>query len=84
MNRTAASLLALVVVASGCSRAPETASTESIAPVPLAQLPAIDAGRILEHTRTLSSDAFEGRAPGTAGEERTVQYLTEQFKALGL
>jgi Zn-dependent M28 family amino/carboxypeptidase len=84
MNRTAASLLALVVVASGCSREPETASTESIVPVPLAQLPAIDADRILEHTRTLSSDAFEGRAPGTAGEERTVQYLTEQFKALGL
>src|SRR5690606_41079878 len=31
-----------------------------------------------------SSDEFEGRAPGGVGEERTIQYLTEQFRALGL
>ncbi len=84
MKCIAASLLVLVVLASGCNREPQTAATASTTPVPLAQLPAIDAERLLEHTRTLSSDAFEGRAPGTAGEERTVQYLTEQFKALGL
>jgi Zn-dependent M28 family amino/carboxypeptidase len=39
---------------------------------------------ILSHIRILASDAFEGRAPGTAGEDSTVQYLTAQFKALGL
>ncbi len=32
----------------------------------------------------LSSDAFEGRAPSTAGEDKTVAYLIEQFKAAGL
>ena len=32
----------------------------------------------------LSSDAYEGRAPGTEGEERTVRYLEEQFRAAGL
>jgi Zn-dependent M28 family amino/carboxypeptidase len=32
----------------------------------------------------LSSDEFEGRAPGTPGEERTVQYLTAEFQKLGL
>jgi Zn-dependent M28 family amino/carboxypeptidase len=37
-----------------------------------------------EMTRTLASDAFQGRAPGTAGEDKTVPYLIEQFKAAGL
>jgi hypothetical protein len=34
--------------------------------------------------KTLASDAFEGRAPGTPGEARTVDYLIGRFKALGL
>jgi Zn-dependent M28 family amino/carboxypeptidase len=37
-----------------------------------------------EHTRVLASDEFEGRAPSSRGEELTIQYLTEQFSALGL
>lgn len=44
----------------------------------------ISAERISEMTRTLASEPFEGRAMGTAGEERTVRYLIEQFEALGL
>ncbi len=47
-------------------------------------LPAIDTDRISEITRTLASDEFEGRAPGTAGEERTIAYLVEQLEAAGL
>ncbi|MEQ1510630.1 MAG: M28 family metallopeptidase [Sphingopyxis sp.] len=35
-------------------------------------------------TTMLSSDAFEGRSPGTAGEALTVNYLIEQFRAAGL
>lgn len=35
-------------------------------------------------TQTLSSDAFEGRAPTTPGEEKTVAYIAEQFAAAGL
>jgi Zn-dependent M28 family amino/carboxypeptidase len=46
--------------------------------------PAIDAAAVLRHATVLSSDAFEGRAPATRGEERTVAYLVEQFKAMGL
>lgn len=42
-----------------------------------------DAG-LLAHIETLSSDEFEGRAPGTRGEELTVAYLIEQFQSLGL
>jgi hypothetical protein len=39
---------------------------------------------LLGHIRVLASDAFEGRAPGTPGEEKTVAYLTGQFRAMGL
>jgi Zn-dependent M28 family amino/carboxypeptidase len=44
----------------------------------------IDPARLLSHIKVLSSDEFEGRAPGTAGETAAVNYVTEQFKALGL
>src|SRR5262245_15876349 len=49
--------------------------------------PALDSFKsdeLLQHIKTLASDEFEGRAPGTKGEELTVNYLTEQFKRLGL
>ena len=39
---------------------------------------------LLAATRVLSSDDFEGRAPGSAGEDKTIAYLTEQFSSLGL
>lgn len=44
----------------------------------------IDGERITRAVQTLTSDFFEGRAPGTRGEERTVGYLIGQFEALGL
>lgn len=34
--------------------------------------------------RVLSSDEFEGRAPATPGEEKTVRYLEKRFMELGL
>ncbi len=47
-------------------------------------VPAISAASILARTRVLASDEFEGRAPGSAGEEKTVAYLVSEFKKLGL
>ncbi len=44
----------------------------------------IDPQALSRHVRVLASDEFEGRAPASPGEERTVQYLIEQFKASGL
>jgi len=46
--------------------------------------PAISSANILAHTKVLSSDEFEGRAPGTPGEEKSVAYLVGEFKKLGL
>ena len=49
--------------------------------------PALDAitpDGLLAHVKILASDEFEGRAPGSKGEELSVDYITKQFKALGL
>jgi Zn-dependent M28 family amino/carboxypeptidase len=52
-----------------------------VTPLPAAD---ISAARILARTKVLSSDEFEGRAPGSAGEEKTIAYLAGEFKKLGL
>jgi Zn-dependent M28 family amino/carboxypeptidase len=44
----------------------------------------IDETAFRNHLRILASDDFEGRKPGTPGEEKTVAYLVEQFHKLGL
>jgi Zn-dependent M28 family amino/carboxypeptidase len=83
MKRTIA-VFAVVVVAAwgsaGCGG--------GTAPAPKAGaavgFPAVDGNAVLEHTKVLASDEFEGRAPGTHGEELTVAYITEQFKKAGL
>src|SRR5260221_4202771 len=40
----------------------------------------ISAERLLAHIRILASDEFEGRGPGSRGEEKTVEYLITQFR----
>jgi len=49
-----------------------------------ADTPHVDMQRMSEITRVLASDDFQGRAPGTPGEAKTIPYLIEQFKAAGL
>ncbi|WP_295958080.1 M28 family metallopeptidase, partial [uncultured Xanthomonas sp.] len=70
MKRPIVSLLALAL--SGASLA---------APPPA---PTFDTKRLSADVKTLASDAYEGRAPGSAGEEKTVAYLSAQFQAAGL
>lgn len=47
-------------------------------------LEAITPDGLLAHIKVLASDEFEGRAPGSKGEELTVKYITDQFKKIGL
>jgi Zn-dependent M28 family amino/carboxypeptidase len=52
-------------------------------------IPAVEPGELSEATmiditRELSSDAYDGRMPGTEGEAKTVALLTERFEAAGL
>jgi Zn-dependent M28 family amino/carboxypeptidase len=44
----------------------------------------VDMQRMSEITKVLASDEFQGRAPGTPGEDKTIPYLIAQFKAAGL
>lgn len=44
----------------------------------------IDPDRLNTLTRELASDHFEGRGPVTVGEDRTIEWLVQQFSALGL
>jgi len=44
----------------------------------------IDEAGFMQHVNTLASDEFEGRAPSTPGGQKTVEYLENQFKQLGL
>jgi Zn-dependent M28 family amino/carboxypeptidase len=54
-----------------------------IPPAPVAA-PAFDAARLSDHIRILGSDEFEGRAPNSPGETKTVAYLVDQFAKAGL
>ncbi|WP_460638052.1 M28 family metallopeptidase [Larkinella harenae] len=45
---------------------------------------AIDGKAFTRHIQVLASDAYEGRKPGTVGEEKTVQYLKTEFQRMGL
>jgi len=83
-------LLLVAVAVSACGNAPAPPRAESPAPpvvpaqkVPIGQLPDIDIAALLAHTKVLSSDEFQGRAPGTVGEEKSVAYLVDQFKKAG-
>jgi Zn-dependent M28 family amino/carboxypeptidase len=61
------------------------AATAILLTAPLAaQSPLFDTARLSQHVQTLGSDAYEGRAPNTPAERKTVDYLIDQFKAAGL
>jgi Zn-dependent M28 family amino/carboxypeptidase len=78
MNRQLRLTLGLTaMVAASAALASLTQAAEPV-------FPAIDGNAVLEHTKVLASDAFEGRAPGTRGEDLTVAYLTEHLRKIGL
>ena len=49
-----------------------------------AQTAQFDPARLSQHVQILGADDFEGRAPATPGETKTVAYLTDQFAKAGL
>jgi Zn-dependent M28 family amino/carboxypeptidase len=60
------------------------AAAHAGAQVPARANAAITEAGLLGHIKVLASDQFEGRAPGTPGEARSVAYIEQQFKKLGL
>ena len=63
-----------LLLAAACATAPAERQEGTVAG------PAISEATLKTATQILSSDAFEGRAPTTAGEEKSVRYLAEQFE----
>ncbi len=68
--------LVLLVLLAACSQD----SQPSLQPA----LDAITSQSLLDEIKTLSSDEFEGRKPGSPGEEKTVAYMQREFQQIGL
>jgi Zn-dependent M28 family amino/carboxypeptidase len=81
--KRAAAGVGVALLSAACSSTPATPPPPP-SPTPLAELPQVDADQVLAHIKVLSSDEYEGRLPGTKGEDLTVAYLTDQFKQIGL
>ena len=73
----ASAALALLLAFPACSTVPEPSPPE-------AAEKSFSGPDLLAHIRTLSSDEYEGRLPGTRGEQKTVKYIEDQFRALSL
>jgi Zn-dependent M28 family amino/carboxypeptidase len=69
---------ALLLLACGRPGAGPAASPELVA------AGTISAHNLLAAIRTLASDAFQGRLPGSAGEDSTVAFLEREFRNAGL
>ena len=83
--------LVAALTLSACSKAPQEpaiSGPESAAP----EAPAIDREQqvanfdsaLHQHVKELASDAYEGRAPATPGEEKTIAYIKNTFESLGI
>ncbi|HET6536855.1 MAG TPA: M28 family metallopeptidase [Sphingopyxis sp.] len=86
LRHTAASLaLAAMLVVAGCNGtdAAKNGDVEKIS-IPDVNIPEISLQTMQDMVTRLASDAFEGRAPGTIGEEKTVSLLIDRFRKAGL
>lgn len=79
--KIAAAIVLPTLLLSACTAAEDNSADLAI---PQVESPEISVDTMKDITRELSTDAFEGRAPGTAGEEKTLALLTQRFEAAGL
>ncbi|MDQ2868850.1 MAG: M28 family peptidase [Verrucomicrobiota bacterium] len=73
-------LIFLALIVSLPAAFADDAETERLQP----SLDAITPDGMLAHIKVLASDEYEGRAPGSKGEELSIKYISDQFKQLGL
>ena len=77
--------LALVSVLALTTACQKDASLDvAVDALPQVTVPALSEATMKDVTRELSLDSYEGRAPGSVGEEKTVAYLIAKYKAAGL
>jgi Zn-dependent M28 family amino/carboxypeptidase len=80
-------ILTLAVVSSlmlstACKQMDDEAA--NVSALPQVEVPELSEQTMKDVTKELSLDSYEGRAPGSAGEEKTVAYLIDRFKKAGL
>ena len=73
--------LAGLAMLTACKQGDTSSTTPAL---PDVQVPTLSLATLQEVTKELSSDAYEGRAPGTAGEEKTVAYIIKKYEEAGL
>src|SRR5580704_19528106 len=73
MKKTA---LAFLLILTSCAQNPQANLQRALGN--------ISADSLLSEIKTLSSDDFEGRKPGSAGEVKTIAYMQQEFKQMGL
>lgn len=66
---------------SACQKIDDTGEQSAL---PEIAAPELSVETMKSITEELSSDAYEGRAPGTAGEEKATKLISEKFAAAGL
>ncbi|WP_174214234.1 M28 family metallopeptidase [Erythrobacter sp. KY5] len=84
MIRRAMALGAAALALAGCDAMMGTGEEAPSLDIPEVEAGELSQATMVDITRELSSDEFEGRMPGTKGEELTVALLTERFEAAGL
>jgi Zn-dependent M28 family amino/carboxypeptidase len=86
MRLVVPAIAAFAFALAGCATAPAPAPTPP-PPAPLslpAPPPPMSPQAIAAHIKILASDEFEGRAPASEGEKKTLAYLEKQFRDIGL
>src|ERR1051325_9365293 len=74
------SLSCVVLFAFTLSLYADDKATEKLKPA----LDVITPDALLSHIKILASDEFEGRAPGSKGEQLSTKYIADQFREIGL
>ncbi|MDA1370559.1 MAG: M28 family metallopeptidase [Proteobacteria bacterium] len=80
-------ILLFSLVLSSCGESPSDEASRNTSPTSSLVADSLSGeieALLHRHTSVLASDEFEGRAPATPGEEKTIAYLQEEFARLGI
>jgi len=76
-------LVLLTLTTSGFAQRRSASQAKGLGPSE-AVLDVITKDGVMSHIKVLASDEFEGRGPGTKGEDLSINYIADQFKKIGL
>jgi Zn-dependent M28 family amino/carboxypeptidase len=82
MRLTSLALVSVLALTAACQK--DASPDVAIDALPQVEVPALSEATMKDVTRELSLDSYEGRAPGSVGEEKTIALLIAKFKAAGL